>query len=299
MARIKLRDLNVNFTNHYTVGKYLGGGADGKVYRVNSKRTGYAYAAKILVPRTDPLQESHIGYLLKYVSHENVVKFGQDWEAMSPGKPEVLLFEYCELGTLADLVLDKYGNYFQTSNHMLERKVRHIFMQLLSALKFLHEPAKGSTHGPIIHRDIKPDNIVVTKNPRDFGLPLIKLCDFGGALEAESTNCGKRKPLRPSHLAAFSRGFAPPELGWPPKASAYSSAKPAYDVYSVGATIYWIIRRTVPPTSGKTIAPRGQASEQYYSKSFWDVLRGALQRTERSRWSRQRLRKQLSKLSKP
>lgn len=172
-------------------------------------------------------------------------------------------------------------------------------MQLLSALKFLHEPAKGSTHGPIIHRDIKPDNIVVTKNPRGFGLPLIKLCDFGGALEAESTNCGKRKPLRPSHLAAFSRGFAPPELGWPPKASAYSSAKPAYDVYSVGATIYWIIRRTVPPTSGKTIAPRGQASEQYYSKSFWDVLRGALQRTERSRWSRQRLRKQLSKLSKP
>ncbi|KAK8203912.1 kinase-like domain-containing protein [Phyllosticta capitalensis] len=293
MARIKLSSLNGHFTSNYAVGKYLGGGADGKVYKAKCKATGTVYAAKIIVRRTQGSRphEAHINSLLKRDPkfQHHIVKFSWCFGAVGPKMPVVLVFEHCELGTLEAYITSKWGKFFQAKNVVPLEITLRVWVQLLHALKFLHEPAKGSGRGPIVHRDIKPWNIVVTKSPHGHPLPHVKLCDFGGALEATSTNIRGRKPQRPGGLAAFTRGFAPPELGWPPKAKAYESAKPAYDVYSLGATIYWIIRRITPPTDTNIIAPRGPVSKEDYCEQFWKVLKGALQKKSRSRWSKKKL----------
>ena len=73
-----------------------------------------------------------------------------------------LVFEYCE-HDLADLVDAHYAK-FQRSP-FAEAACKRLFLQLLSALSFLHEHS-------IIHRDLKPSNVLVTL--RD-GKPIVNL----------------------------------------------------------------------------------------------------------------------------
>jgi serine/threonine protein kinase len=69
---------------------------------------------------------------------------------------------------------------------MEEKHVRHIVFQLLQALNFMHDK-------DIMHRDLKPDNILCQEPAKDSGLIPIKLTDFGFSKqteEDESFNCG-------------------------------------------------------------------------------------------------------------
>ena len=48
----------------------------------------------------------------------------------------------------------------------------HIFKEILECVQYLHE-----LNPPVIHRDLKPDNILVAKTVRNGRF--LKLCDFG------------------------------------------------------------------------------------------------------------------------
>ena len=81
-------------------------------------------------------------------------------------------------------------------------------------------------HGDIIHRDIKPDNILVA-NSGDY-----KLSDFGIAKTTERTMSGTR---------AGTPGFIAPEV--------YHNEPygKSVDIYSLGMVLYWMLnRRTLP-----------------------------------------------------
>ena len=81
----------------------------------------------------------------------------------------------------------------------------------------------------MIHRDISPDNILITRESE------VKLIDFGAA---QRTQDGK------SHSIVLKQGFAPEE-----QYRQQGVQGPWSDVYAMGVTIYYCITGTLPPES--------------------------------------------------
>ena len=79
------------------------------------------------------------------------------------------VMEYCPLGNL--------HNYIVKNGPMTEHQIKKVLYHILSALSYL--ASKG-----IVHRDIKPDNILLTNDGS------YKLCDFGNSyvLDARATS---------------------------------------------------------------------------------------------------------------
>ena len=82
----------------------------------------------------------------------------------------------------------------------------------------------------LIHRDISPDNILITKYNE------VKLIDFGAAKYSN--------PDGRSLSIVLKQGFAPPE-----QYDTHGEQGPWTDVYALGVTIYYAITGTLPPES--------------------------------------------------
>lgn len=94
------------------------------------------------------------------------------------------------------------------------RDTKLIMYQLLKGLQYLH-------NANVIHRDLKPGNILLEEDPLR-----VKLCDFGLARRtaAEMTNYVVTAPFRPPELF----------LKDDPDHSSFSNYTPAVDVWSLG-----------------------------------------------------------------
>ena len=100
---------------------------------------------------------------------------------------------------------------------MPEPKTAVILFQLCKAVQYLHK-------NDIIHRDIKLENVLLTKN-------CIKLADFGLAI-----NCKTDK----SHNISGTINYLPPEVC----AGKYQS--PKSDIWAVGCVLYSLLAGALP-----------------------------------------------------
>lgn len=96
---------------------------------------------------------------LKHLNHENIVGFK---EAFKKDKKLHIVFEYVDQTVLE--VLEKSNNNMGLSLEI----IKPLIFQLFKGLNYLHKQK-------IIHRDVKPENLLVDKNG------ILKLCDFGFA----------------------------------------------------------------------------------------------------------------------
>lgn len=146
--------------------------------------------------------------ILKRLNHPNIVKIYSFIET-----PNTLYFvlEYVEHGSLAGL-LKKYGVF---PEHLIASYTE----QILQGLRYLH--GEG-----IIHRDIKGDNILITKDGK------VKLADFGTAKLEDAEKKTQTVVGTPYWMA--------------PEVIEMSACGPTSDIWSLGCTVLELLTGAPP-----------------------------------------------------
>ena len=142
-----------------------------------------------------------------------------------------LYFDYYPGGDLFKLMV----RYCDEWENVPESFIWHAFLQISEGLAYMHHgydrrlnygPPPASDWGPIIHGDIKPENIFLgPPTPDSHGYPSLVLGDFGLASGKETNRAGTWK-------------WQPPELPVTSKAA---------DVWALGAVIHALAHDGRPP----------------------------------------------------
>lgn len=200
--------------------KKLGEGAMGVVFKGVQISLERPVAIKILDPDLGKEQAfvdrfHQEARMLASLSHQNIVK-GIDFGVS--GNVYYFVMEYLKAKTLGEIV---------AVNGPLEYKMSFkILQQMAQALEYAHK--KG-----LVHRDIKPDNILLCSNKK------AKLCDLGLA------------KWRKRNLELTSAGtvIGTPYYLSPEQAQGEIDVDIRSDIYSLGATFYFLLTGE-PPYDG-------------------------------------------------
>lgn len=210
------------FYNKYRKEERLGRGASSEVWRVTDVQTGVVQALKIFNPAIAISEDGkqmliHEFALTANINHQNLLRtlFFGIWEE----KP-FLVMPYCGHGSLK-------GHEGQFSSEDAWRLLR----DLGSALAFLHRQSR-----PIIHQDIKPDNILIGDD-RSF-----LLTDFGVSAHARAET---RATMSKWLTSAGTVAYMAPERFTDSKKLRLSS-----DIWSLGAMTYEMLTGEVPFSLG-------------------------------------------------
>ena len=197
------------FAGRYQILGTLGKGGMGTVYRALDRELDDEVAVKVLLPEAFD-EGTTIGVTLKQeirlarkITHRNVVRTHDLGEADGL---RFLTMEYVPGTTLRD-ILDRKGALALSPGLQIAK-------QLCRGLAAVHEAG-------IIHRDIKPPNIMVLPNG------LVKLMDFGIARTAEGTD-----PASQDDRTVGTPYYMSPEQAVGRELDARS------DIYSVGVVLY-------------------------------------------------------------
>ena len=144
----------------YHIVDLIGEGSFGKVYKARRKGTGLIVAMKFIIKKGKNEKElrslrMEIDILTR-LNHDHIITL---LDAFETATEFVVVMEYAK-GELFEVLED--------DKTLPESEVQRIAKQLVRALHYLHS-------NRIIHRDMKPQNILVGRNGT------VKLCDFGFA----------------------------------------------------------------------------------------------------------------------
>ncbi|KLU89019.1 ULK/ULK protein kinase [Magnaporthiopsis poae ATCC 64411] len=247
----------------FTIGAEIGKGSFAQVYMGRHKVSGAAVAIKSveLARLNKKLKENLYGEIkiLKTLRHPHIVALHDCVESATHIN---LMMEYCELGDLSLFIRKREKLLTHPATHDMARKypsalnsglnevvIRHFLKQLASALKFLRE-------GNFVHRDVKPQNLLLLPSPeyRDVNkttrpiltasqdslipvaglssLPMLKLADFGFARVLPSTSLAETLCGSPLYMA--------------PEILRYERYDAKADLWSVGTVLYEMVTGRPP-----------------------------------------------------
>ena len=204
-----------------TVERLLGEGAFAEVYRVQHRFLG-RQAMKVFKTKgmtVDEIEEM-LGeaVLLSRIGHPNIVRvFDANILEISGATYGYFTMEYVPGGTL-----DRYWRSYENKLMPVEEAVE-IVRQVCCGLAVAH-----TEDPPIVHRDIKPQNILIGY---DSGGMLVRVGDFGLAKRAN--------PMTLMVSAKGTLGFKPPE-------SLENLDSCAADVWALGTTLYLLLTDRLP-----------------------------------------------------
>ena len=204
--------------------RILGRGGMGIVWLAHDEKLEEEVALKFL-PDTVRLDSGAVDQLKqetrksRRLTHQNIVRIH---DYIDDEETAALSMEFVDGQTLAVLRLQQPGKIFEPEN------LKAWIGPLCKALDFAHGTAR------LVHRDLKPVNIMVTKEG------ILKIADFG-------ISCSIADSLHRISVLPGSSG-TPPYMS-PQQASGQPSS-PLDDIYSVGATIYELLTGKPPFFSG-------------------------------------------------
>ena len=168
-----------------------------------------------------------------------------DFDRDQEGRPFFVMDYICN--NLGDLIGETYI-LEEPSRIIRAEKVVQYGRQILAALDFLH-------HNQIVHRDIKPQNILVTDDDT------VKICDFGMALVRGVSFSG------PDNMQVGSPYYTPPEQRKYPK-----EVDGRADLYSAAVLLYRMLTGQLPGMQSFSLSlvnPRyDQAWDDFFAKAL-------------------------------
>ena len=216
----------------YKVIRRLGGGAMGAVFLAMDEQRQEQVAIKVPAASRHWRAEyerrvlKEIG-ILSALQHPNIIAI-QDW-GQDPQLGPYIVMEYIEGGSVLQLMAKYPGNRLDPYEAL------RIGATVADALAYAH-----SRQPPIIHRDIKPDNILMRRSDGQ-----VKVSDFG--LAAVLT--GRR---------AMTQWGTPDYIA--PEQALGKGADGRSDMYGLAATLYHMLTGLRPPSLGLPLPARPSAA---------------------------------------
>mgnify|MGYP001829105274 CR=1 FL=1 len=169
--------------NQYRIEAYLGRGGMAEVYRAFDLRRSYPVAIKVMhadlaEDRTFVQRFRREAENLAALAHENIVRF---YEFQREGHLAFLVMEYVE-----GITLRQHIRY--TGGPLPLSEAGSIVSQTCVALHYAHEEG-------IIHRDVKPANVMVKPNGR------VLVADFGIARATDTATITTYMPGTPDYMS--------------------------------------------------------------------------------------------------
>ena len=243
LTRYQYRKVQLGRVSELLFGQYLilekiGEGGMGKVYRAVDTRVTRQVALKVVRPQL----MSNKTVLKRYereaaaaarLDHPNIVKLFDAGEAS--GRFYIAM-EYVDGSDLARLVKD---------NGPLSTAEACVYMRM-AALGLQHAHDCG-----FVHRDIKPSNLLVYGEraiPGTGGRAMLKILDMG-LVRSMADDDGPNQ----SELTRDGTVVGTPDYMSPEQAKNSSSVDPRADLYSLGCTLYYLLRGVVPFPEGSPI----------------------------------------------
>jgi serine/threonine protein kinase len=213
----------------YEIMRELGRGGMGVVYLARHRLTKRHEVLKLVSARLLDEPGATERFLREMESiakldHPNIVKAHSAFQA---GKLLVLAMEYVDGATLAQTV-HKEGP-----------------LPIANACLYACQVARGLQHAferGMIHRDIKPQNLMLTRDGKRHG---VKILDFGLAKPAQATERSRRGLTRTGYTLGTPHYMAPEQIEDAGKVDIRA------DLYSLGCTLYFLLSGR-PPFDGNS-----------------------------------------------
>ena len=201
----------------YTILEKLGEGAFSEVFLVRHRFLGLqamkVFKSTSLSPTADQFKEA---FILSRVAHPNIVRiFEANKINAADGQRSYVTMEHAAGGTL--------HSFISSHSRLSPELVVRIQRQICAGLSAAH-----SQKPAIIHRDVKPQNILLTSASSDLS---VKVADFGLAKNID--------PRLRMVSAAGTLLYMPPE-------GFHHYETPASDVYSAGIIFYEMLTGRFP-----------------------------------------------------
>lgn len=211
--------INKILANRYEILEKIGTGGMGNVFKAHDRKLDRIVAIKVL--KLEYNEDNN--FIRKFkreslaaasISHPNIVSiYDVGTEKIDDKEVHYIVMEYIDGKTLKDLINDE--------GRLSEKRALNYCIQIAEALKVAH-----SKH--IVHRDIKSQNIMVTRDDR------IKVTDFGIARVADNTT------VTATNAVMGSVHYFSPEQARGAKVDNRS------DIYSLGIVLFEMLTGRLP-----------------------------------------------------